>query len=90
MLVSLNNASTGTSPQSRELKGNHKNDVKFIAYGDFGGGSVTLQILSTTGDWIEVSELTFTEPTAQAIELWKGAVVRISAVDCTDVSVEVH
>lgn len=94
MYLYLENASTAVSAASSKLPSRangEREDVHLMAYGTFGGGTVALEILAEDGTtWISPSETTFTEPVAQIIDLWAGAVMRINVDNCTSVSVEVH
>lgn len=93
MLLYFPDVSEGVSDASRELvaRPSYRSDVRVFIYGDFGGGSVTIELYNKIDDvWISVPELVFTEETGQVIELYAGAVIRANVSGCTGVTVEVH
>lgn len=58
--------------------------------GDFGTGTVELQIKSEDGTWHAYPETTFDKPTAHRLELHTEAELRVVVKGCTDVTVEVR
>lgn len=67
-----------------------KNYVNVYIFGTLGGGTVTIEVQDGNGVFQSYPETTFTELTAQAVELHDNAVIRVVIAGATDVSVEVR
>ncbi|MBG23662.1 MAG: hypothetical protein CMF22_10090 [Idiomarinaceae bacterium] len=61
--------------------------IKFLVWGDFGGGDVKIEVRMPDDSWVSFPDLTFTGNTAQEISLFNGAVVRVVVTDTTSVNV---
>ena len=66
-----------------------KNFVNVYIHGDVGAGSVAIEIQDGQGAFKSYPETTFTEATAQSVELHDGAVIRVVVAGATSVDVEV-
>lgn len=66
-----------------------KNYVNVYIHGTLGGGTVTVEIQDGQGTFKSYPETTFTEATAQSVELHDGAIIRVVVAGATSVDVEV-
>lgn len=76
-----------TFPIHSRVSDDYPCNVRMFAYGDFGGGTVTLEVKMPDDTWQSFPETTFNTTTAQSLELFEKAVVRLNFQGCTSVSV---
>lgn len=90
MLIYFEDQSDGISDIAT-MRFTERQDVRMFAYGDFGGGTVSIELYNyISGTWNTVPDLVFTEETGQVIELFSGADIRVNVAGCAGVTVELH